>query len=155
MAGCPLISRLSDFDPVVIQCGGEDAAFHVVLTVISPMTMLHVQQLLVYGNYVPNSVTPTDVILRSVARIQDKERIPTYSLNMVFIPVYEGGRWWCVIFSFNRAEIVVVDAALSTHASEVHHLSLGKIRAMDLVLQRADPTWQAGLMRGWTVPLMK
>ncbi|KAL2928256.1 Homeobox protein Hox-A2, partial [Bienertia sinuspersici] len=112
-------------------------------------------QLVISGSHDHESVSASDVIQRTVARIQDKDRIPTYSLNMVFVPVYEGGRWWCLIFSFNRAEIVVVDAALSKRASEVHHLSVGKlIHAMDLVLQQADQTWQTGLLWGWTVTSM-
>ncbi|KAL2928828.1 Protein MULTIPOLAR SPINDLE 1 [Bienertia sinuspersici] len=84
-------------------------------------------QLVLTGSQDHESVSASDVIQRTVARIQDKDRIPTYSLNMVFVPVYEGGRWWCLIFSFNRAEIVVVDAAFSKRASEVHHLSVGKL----------------------------
>ncbi|KAL2920828.1 Luminal-binding protein 1 [Bienertia sinuspersici] len=109
-------------------------------------------QLVLTGSHDHESVSASDVIQRTVAQIQDKDRIPTYSVNMVFVPVYEGGKWWCLIFSFNRAEIVVVDAAFSKRASEVHHLSVGKlIHAMDLVLQQADQTWQTGLMWGWTV----
>ncbi|KAL2930028.1 hypothetical protein RDABS01_035438, partial [Bienertia sinuspersici] len=112
-------------------------------------------QLVLTGSHDHESVSASDVIQRTVARIQDKDRIPTYSVNMVFVPVYEGGRWWCLIFSFNRAEILVVDAAFSKRASEVHHLSVGKlIHAMDLVLQQADQTWQTGLMWGWTVTSM-
>ncbi|KAL2894352.1 Ubiquitin-60S ribosomal protein L40 [Bienertia sinuspersici] len=103
-------------------------------------------QLVLTGSHDHESVSPSDVIQRTVARIQDKDRIPTYSLNMVFVPVYEGGRWWCLIFSFNRAEIMVVDAAFSKRASDIH--------AMDLVLQQADQTWQTGLMWGLTVTSM-
>ncbi|KAL2903244.1 putative membrane protein YkoI [Bienertia sinuspersici] len=102
-------------------------------------------QLVLTGSHDHESVSASDVIQRTVSRIQDKDRIPTYSLNMVFVPVYEGGRWWCLIFSFNRAEIVVVDAAFSKRASEVHHLSVGKL---------ADQTWQTGLLWGWTVTSM-
>ncbi|KAL2944164.1 Phosphorelay intermediate protein YPD1 [Bienertia sinuspersici] len=112
-------------------------------------------QLVLTGSHDHESVSASDVIQRTVLRTQDKDRIPTYSVNMVFVPVYEGGRWWCLIFSFNRAEIVVVDAAFSKRASEVHHLSVGKlIHAMDLVLQQADQTWQTGLLWGWTVTSM-
>ncbi|KAL2921857.1 putative 39.7 kDa protein in nrdC-mobD intergenic region [Bienertia sinuspersici] len=171
----------STFDPVVIRCCGEDATFRVVSTVISPISLFHIQyvrvvammygrvwakryegqsrrimldpafaQLVLIGSHDYESVCASDVIQRTVARIQDKDRIPTYSVNMVFVPVYEGGRWWCLIFSFNRAEIVVVDAAFSKRASEVHDLSVGKlIHAMDLVLQQADQTWQTGLLWGY------
>ncbi|KAL2942486.1 Melibiose carrier protein, partial [Bienertia sinuspersici] len=102
-------------------------------------------QLVLTGRHDRESVSASDVIQRTVARIQDKDRIPTYSVNMVFVLVYEGGRWWSLIFSFNRAEIVVVDAAFSKRASEVHHLSVGKL---------ADQIWQTGLMWGWTVTSM-
>ncbi|KAL2938909.1 Uncharacterized protein RDABS01_022358 [Bienertia sinuspersici] len=113
------------------------------------------RQLVVTGSHDHESVSSSDVIQHTVARIQDKDRIPTYSLNMVFVPVCEGGRWWCLIFSFNRAEIVVVDAAFSKRAIGVHHLSVGKlIHAMDLVLQQADQTWEIVLMWGWTVTSM-
>ncbi|KAL2925927.1 Nonribosomal peptide synthase NPS2 [Bienertia sinuspersici] len=164
----------STFDPVVIRCCGEDATFRVVSTVISPIGLLHIQYVrvvaMMYGRvwakrYEGRSrrimLDPAfaQLVLTGShdheTRIQDKDRIPTYSLNMVFVPVYEGGRWWCLIFSFNRAEIVVVDAAFSKRASEVHHLSVGKlIHAMDLVLQQADQTWQTGLLWGWTVTSM-
>ncbi|KAL2944795.1 hypothetical protein RDABS01_033142 [Bienertia sinuspersici] len=49
-----------------------------------------VGQLVVTGSHDHESVSASDVIQRTVARIQDKDRIPTYSLNMVFVPVYEG-----------------------------------------------------------------
>ncbi|XP_021766544.1 uncharacterized protein LOC110731000 [Chenopodium quinoa] len=71
-------------------------------------------------------------------------------INVVFVPVLFEGHWWCVAFSVNREEILVIDSIQTSSASEVHSANVDHLAyAMDLVFQSLDPKWEVGIVTAW------
>ncbi|XP_021723352.1 uncharacterized protein LOC110690769 [Chenopodium quinoa] len=71
-------------------------------------------------------------------------------INVVFVPVLFEGHWWCVAFSVNREEILVIDSIQTSSASEVHSANVDHLAyAMDLVFQSLDPKWEVGTVTAW------
>uniref|UniRef100_A0A803N1Z9 Ubiquitin-like protease family profile domain-containing protein n=1 Tax=Chenopodium quinoa TaxID=63459 RepID=A0A803N1Z9_CHEQI len=71
-------------------------------------------------------------------------------INVVFVPVVLDNHWWCVAFSVNREEILVMDSIETSTVTELHSINVKQLAyAMDLVFQLLDPQWPLGTVGSW------
>uniref|UniRef100_A0A803N986 Ubiquitin-like protease family profile domain-containing protein n=1 Tax=Chenopodium quinoa TaxID=63459 RepID=A0A803N986_CHEQI len=111
-----------------------------------------------FGTMVLNAKGVTQKIQRTIkAYCKHMMETPTNRVNVVFVPICRDGHWWCVAFSMNREEVIVIDSletknACDTRSLEVHqlvkHLTV-MAAAMDLVFQSMDRSWQTGTATDW------
>uniref|UniRef100_A0A803MR00 Ubiquitin-like protease family profile domain-containing protein n=1 Tax=Chenopodium quinoa TaxID=63459 RepID=A0A803MR00_CHEQI len=80
---------------------------------------------------------------------QLRETVPN-KVNVVFVPVVLDGHWWCVAFSMNREEIVVIDSIETKKAAESRSVEVSQLAiAMDVAFQSMDPSWPIGTITNW------
>uniref|UniRef100_A0A803MVR6 Uncharacterized protein n=1 Tax=Chenopodium quinoa TaxID=63459 RepID=A0A803MVR6_CHEQI len=65
---------------------------------------------------------------------------------MVFAPVLKDHHWWCIAFSLNRGEILVIDSISTSDVAGVHSAS-----AIDEVFTLLDHKWETDINfeRSW------
>uniref|UniRef100_A0A803MR78 Uncharacterized protein n=1 Tax=Chenopodium quinoa TaxID=63459 RepID=A0A803MR78_CHEQI len=57
---------------------------------------------------------------------------PTNRVNVVFVPICRDGHWWCVAFSMNMEEVIVIDSLETKNACDTRSLEVD-----DMLLERS------------------